>query len=213
MLTQEKYWNDVAFEKEFTTPFQMGLFKKNVSRKAKILDVGCGYGRILNELQLSGFTNLTGIDISKKMIKRGNNLYPHINLKKIENSCNIPYKDNSFNAVVLLAVLTCIIDDGEQEQLINEVLRVLKTGGIVYINDFLINSDQRNIDRYKQFESKYKKYGIFELQEKEGVSLRHYTRERIDELTHDFKNTVFKPVVYTTMNGNKSNGFYYLGRK
>ncbi len=82
---------------------------------------------------------------------------------------------------------------------------------VLYINDFLINSDQRNIDRYKRYENKYNKYGIFELSE--GVVLRHYTHVRIDELMSNFEKIIFKPVIYTTMNGHKSNGLYYIGRK
>ena len=210
LLTQEKYWDNVAEEKEFTTPFQMKLFKKLVPKEAQILDVGCGYGRTLNELYLSDFTNLSGIDISKKMIARGSKLYPHLNFIKHENS-SIPFADKSFDAVILLAVLTCIIDDTEQEKLMSEVHRVLRDDGVIYINDFLVNSDQRNIDRYKQYEVKYDKYGIFELQE--GVALRHHTKIRIGELTSIFETITFKPVIYTTMNGNKSNGLYYIGKK
>lgn len=210
LQTQEKYWNNVAEEKEFTTPFQMELFKKFVPEDAKILDVGCGYGRTLNELYLSDFTNLTGIDISINMINRCSKLHPHLNLKKYGND-GIPFGDKSFDGVILLAVLTCIISDTEQKKLMSEVHRVLRDDGIVYINDFLINYDQRNIDRYKQYEVKYDKYGTFELQE--GVALRHYTKMRIDELMSIFKTIIFKPVIYTTMNGNKSNGLYYIGKK
>ena len=210
LLTQKEYWDNVAEEKEFTTPFQMELFKKNVSKEARILDVGCGYGRTLNELYLSEFTNLSGIDISKKMINRGIKLYPQLTLKKHE-SGSLPFENNSFDAVILLAVLTCIINNIEQEKLINEIQRVLRDDGVVYINDFLINSDQRNIDRYKRFEAKYNEYGIFELQE--GVALRHHTRVRIDELMSSYEKITFEPVIYTTMNGNKSNGLYYIGRK
>ncbi|MCP4673577.1 MAG: class I SAM-dependent methyltransferase [Desulfobacula sp.] len=207
---QENYWDSVAEEKKFTTPFQIKLFKKFVSKKAQILDVGCGYGRTLNELSLSDFTNLTGIDISKKMIQQGSKLHPHLNFKKIENN-GIPFVDDSFDAVILLAVLTCIINDADQEKLMAEVHRVLREDGIVYINDFLINSDQRNIDRYNQYQTKYNKYGTFELQE--GVPLRHHTRAQINKLMSIFKTIIFKPVIYATMNGNKSNGLYYIGRK
>ncbi len=210
LLTHEEYWDKVADEKEFTTPFQIELFKKNVHKEGQILDVGCGYGRTLHELYLSGFTNLSGIDISKKMVDKGNELYPQLSLKQ-HYSSTLPFKNSSFDAVILLAVLTCIINNNEQENLIHEIVRVLKDDGILYINDFLINSDQRNIDRYKQFETKYNKYGIFELQE--GVVLQHYTKERIDELTDSFEKIIFKPVIYTTMNGNRSNGLYYIGRK
>jgi len=210
LLTQEKYWDNVADKKEFTTPFQMELFKKNVPKKAQILDVGCGYGRTMNELYLSNFTNLAGIDISQKMIARGNKQHPHLNLKKYENG-DIPFKDNSFDAVILLAVLTCVINDLEQKKIIGEVHRVLRDNGVVYINDFLINSDQRNIDRYKQYEVKYNKYGVFELPE--GAVLRHHSKMWIYKLMNIFKTIIFEPIIYTTMNGNKSNGLYYMGRK
>jgi len=210
LLTQEEYWDSVAEKKEFTTPFQIELFKNVVPKEARILDVGCGYGRTLQELYLSKFTNLSGIDISKKMIDKGTKLYPKITLKKYDNF-KFPFENNSFDAVILLAVLTCIISNNEQEKLIDEIQRVLKDDGILYINDFLINSDQRNIDRYKRYESKYNKYGIFELSE--GVVLRHYTKVRIGELLSNFENIVFESVIYTTMNGHKSNGLSYIGRK
>ncbi|MDM8535661.1 class I SAM-dependent methyltransferase [Desulfobacterales bacterium HSG17] len=210
LLTHEEYWDSVAGKKEFTTPFQIELFKKNVSREARILDVGCGYGRTLQELYLSKFINLSGIDISKKMIDKGTKLNPKLTLKKYDN-LKFPFENNSFDAVILLAVLTCIISNSEQEKLIDEIQRVLKDEGILYINDFLINSDQRNIDRYQRYESKYNKYGAFELSE--GVVLRHYTKMRIDELMRDFEKIVFESVIFTTMNGHQSNGFYYIGRK
>jgi len=210
LLTQEEYWDSVAGKKEFTTPFQMKLFKEVVPKESQILDIGCGYGRTLHELYLSKFTNLSGIDISKKMIDKGTKLYPQLALKKYDGS-RFPFKNNSFDAVILLAVLTCIISNNEQDKLISEITRILKDDGILYINDFLINSDQRNIERYKKYEVQYNKYGTFELSE--GVVLRHYTKMRIDELMCNFEKIIFKPVIYTTMNGHKSNGLYFIGRK
>ena len=207
-LNQEAYWDSSAEKKEFTTPFQMELFKKFVAKDARILDVGCGYGRTLNELYLSGFTNLSGIDFSKKMIEKGGKLYPHLNFQQSKSGV-IPFKDNTFDAVILLAVLTCIVRDCEQEKLIMEIHRVLRNGAIVYINDFLLNSDRRNTKRYDKYELIYPNYGTFELPE--GALLRHHTRQRIHELTDIFSDIVFEPVVYKTMNGHRSNGFYYMG--
>jgi len=209
LLTQEEYWNKVADEKELTTPLPMGVFKKNVPMNARILDVGCGYGRTLQELLSAGYTSLSGVDISEKMIARGRRQYPHLDLKKYEGT-RLPFEDNSFDAVLLLAVLTCILDDARQEQLLAEIHRVLRQDGVVSINDFLLNSDQRNIDRYQRYEKKYNKYGIFELQE--GVAFRHHSRARIDKLTSSFTPIRCDCVVYTTMNGHRSNGLYYLGR-
>ncbi len=210
VLAPEKYWDSVAQKKVFTTPFQMALFKEHVKGSAQILDVGCGYGRTLNELYQSGFRQLSGIDISGEMIHRATCEHSHLDLRKYENG-SIPFGDDSFDAVILVAVLTCIINDRDLETLMNEVRRVLRDDGVLYINDFMINDDQRNIDRYTRFEAQYKTYGVFELEE--GAALRHFTRARIEKLTRSFESIVFQPVVYTTMNGNQSNGFYFLGKK
>jgi ubiquinone/menaquinone biosynthesis C-methylase UbiE len=209
VMNQERYWDDVADEKEFTTQFQISSFEKHVSKESKILDVGCGYGRTLNELHNCGFKNLIGVDFSQRMIDRGKNLYPHLVMEK--SNGKLPFDDDTFEAVLLLAVLTCIIEDEDQKKLINEIQRVLKDNGIFYINDFMINEDQRNIKRYDKYKDTYDKYGVFELPE--GAVVRHHTKDHIFEITKDFHGIEFETVSYITMNGNKSNGFYYIGKK
>lgn len=208
--SQERYWDSVAETKEFPTPFQMGLFKEHVATHMRILDVGCGYGRTLNELYQNGFMNCTGIDFSQGMIDRGSRIHPHLHLMKNETS-TLPFQDNSFDAVLLIAVLTCIAGTGDQEALVSEIVRVLKDGGIIYINDYLVNSDERNVRRYEEFSAVHGEYGIFELPE--GAVLRHHTREHITRLLKDFTTLAYEGVTYTTMNGNTSKGFYYLGKK
>ena len=206
-MNQQIYWDKAASKKEFTTPFQMDIFKTCVSRQSVILDVGCGYGRTLNELYQEGFKKNCGIDFSQKMIERGRQLYPFLDLKK----CNsvFPFNDNTFDAVVLVAVLTCIVNNNNQELLMDEIQRVLKPHGSLYINDFLINHDQRNVDRYNEFKELYGTYGVFELDE--GALLRHHTTNHLFHLTRNFETRKFETFVYTTMNKHASNGFYYLG--
>lgn len=207
---QEKYWDKAAEKKEFPTPFKIEEFEKFVSHEMNILDVGCGYGRTLDELHNQGFENLAGIDYSQGMINRGLRERPYLNLIKTDGD-QIPFPDNEFDAVLLVAVLTSNTKDEEQENIISEISRVLKNGGILYLTDFLINQDKRNIERYQKYEDKYGTYGIFELPE--GAVLRHHTEEHIFKLTKDFKNLLFEKTVFDTMNGHKSNGFYYIGKK
>jgi ubiquinone/menaquinone biosynthesis C-methylase UbiE len=207
---QEKYWDKAAEKKEFPTPFKIEEFEKFVSKEMNILDVGCGYGRTLNELHNRGFENLNGIDYSQGMINRGLRERPYLNLIKTDGD-RIPFPDNEFDAVLLVAVLTSNTKDEEQENIISEISRVLKNGGILYLTDFLINQDKRNIERYQKYEDKYGIYGIFELPE--GAVLRHHTEEHIFKLTKDFKKLLFEKTVFDTMNGHKSNGFYYIGKK
>lgn len=207
---QKGYWDKVAEEKEFPTPFQMEEFQKYVSKDMNILDVGCGYGRTLNELHNRSYKNLTGIDYSQGMIKRGSRLYPYLNLIKNDGD-KIPFPDKEFDAVLLIAVLTSSYKTEDQENLISEISRVLKDNGILYINDYLLNQDERNLRRYKKYENKYRTYGVFELPE--GAVFRHHAKEHIKTLTKDFEELLFEETVYDTMNGHKSNGFYYIGMK
>ena len=207
ILDQEKYWDKVSEEKEFPTPFQIQEFEKYVSKDMNILDIGCGYGRTLNELHNQGFKNLTGIDYSQGMINKGLRLNPYLNLIK-NDGYTIPFPDSKFDAVLLITVLTSNIKDEEQERLMSEISRVLKDNGILYITDYLINNNKRNLERYKKYTDKYGIYGVFKLSE--GVILRHHTENHIMKLTKDFQKLVFEKTVYETMNGNKSNGFYYI---
>lgn len=206
---QEKYWDDVAEKKKFPTPFQLKEFEKYVSPEKSILDVGCGYGRTLIELYCHGFKDLTGVDFSQGMINRGLKLHPQLNLLKNDGD-KLPFPDDKFDAVLLIAVLTCTANPQKQEKIISEISRVLKKDGILYINDYLINDDQRNVERYQKYQEKYRTYGVFQLPE--GAVLRHHTPEYISKLTKDFKELLFEKTIYNTMNGNKSNGFYYIGQ-
>ena len=65
--------------------------------------------------------------------------------------------------------------------------------------------------RYERDAEAYGCYGVFELPE--GVVVRHHQREWIAELMSPFEELEFEPFTVTTMNGNASNAFQYLGRK
>ncbi len=208
-MIQKEYWDGVAKDKEFSTPFQAEEFAKYITKDSMILDVGCGYGRTLDQLYTMGYSNLHGIDFSVNMIERGKKQFPHLDLQ-VQKSSKIECEDNSVDAIILFAVLTCIINNDEQIALIEEIRRVLKPNGILYINDFLLNTDNRNQERYEKYKDKYT-YGVFELPE--GAVLKHHSTEYIEKLVNQFQKQAFEHLTFTTMNGNKSNGFYYIGKK
>ena len=209
-MNQRDYWDSVSEKKEFTTPFQAEAFAKYVGKDALIVDVGCGYGRTLNELQQLGYTQLVGFDFSAGMIERGKREFPELDLRVKEDE-TIDMPDDSVDAVILFAVLTCIVRDQDQKQLISEIHRILKPGGIIYVNDFLLNSDQRNVSRYRYYEKQLGVFGAFELPE--GAVVRHHSERWIEELLQDFTRKEYEHLTFTTMNGHVSNGFYYIGEK
>lgn len=209
-MNQKEYWNQVSATKEFTTPFHITEFEKYVGKDARILDVGCGYGRTLQELHELGFRHLAGIDFSKGMIERGRAQFPCLDLR-VQETEKIDFPDESMDAVLLFAVLTCIWEDSDQKALVREIERVLKPGGVLYVNDFLINQDERNKKRYTEYAPRYGTYGVFELPE--GAVLRHHDEAWIQNLLSGFETLRYEHLSFTTMNGNRSNGFYFLGKK
>lgn len=209
-MEQNAYWNKAAETKEFTTLFQLETFEQYVKKEEKILDVGCGYGRVMELLYRAGYHTMTGMDFSKNMIERGRKQFPYLTFE-VQSEGRIDAPDGSFDAVILAAVLTCIADNKEQEKLLKEIKRILKPGGIIYINDFLLNDDERNIKRYEEFQEKYGVYGVFELPE--GAVLRHHDIKRVQESLKGFAPLVLEKIDYVTMNGHHSKGYYYIGRR
>ncbi len=209
-MNQKEYWDSVCEDKEFTTPFHPKEFAKYVKKDDFIVDIGCGYGRTLRELKDLGYTNLRGYDFSENMIKRGKRENPDLDLR-IKEKETIDLPDDSVNVIILFAVLTSIITDEEQKELISEIYRVLKPNGIFYLTDFLLNDDDRNLKRYEKYQDELGIYGCFKLSE--GATLRHHSEEHIFELLDSFERKKYQSEVYDTMNGHTSNGFYYIGMK
>jgi SAM-dependent methyltransferase len=204
------YWDRVANEKRFSHPLRLNWLARYSTEEARILDYGCGYGRTLAELSHAGFQNLVGVDFSAAMLARARAAAPRSALIRNDGQ-SLPFKDDCIDAVLLFAVLTCIPDNKEQRQLLAEVERVLRPGGLLYLSDVLVNTDQRNRERYERDAEKYECYGVFELPE--GVVVRHHSREWIAELTGSFQQLEYETFTVTTMNGNASAAFQYLGRK
>ena len=53
-------------------------------------------------------------------------------------------------------------------------------------------------------------YGVFELPE--GAVCRHHEEAWIKELLKDFTEQEYRHLTFTTMNGNQSKGFYFIGK-
>ncbi|HEY0320788.1 MAG TPA: class I SAM-dependent methyltransferase [Pyrinomonadaceae bacterium] len=209
VTSQASYWNRVAHEKRFSHPLCAGWLSRYMEPQALILDYGCGYGRTLEDLSAAGYTNSVGLDSSEGMLARCRSLHPRQSLIQSDGHI-LPFRDNAFDAVLLFAVLTCIPLDTDQRTLVEEIKRVLRPGGLLYISDLLLDETARNRERYERFVKAYGTYGIFELPE--GVVVRHHSQEWIAKLTASFEQLEYEPFIVVTMNGNNSPAFQYMGR-
>jgi SAM-dependent methyltransferase len=206
---QVGYWDRVANEKRFSHPLRVDWLKPHLNPQATILDCGCGYGRTLAELHRAGYHNVIGLDFSEAMLIRCQSESPGTAVVRNDGQ-SLPFKTSSVDAVLLFAVLTCIPVDEDQRALLSEVERILRPSGLLYISDLLVNDDKRNRERYEKYASQGT-YGVFELPE--GVVVRHHTVDWIEKITRTFERLDYEALRVTTMNGNTSAGFQYLGRK
>ncbi len=206
----KKYWDENAAEKTFTHPLVLENITSYIDQSSIILDYGCGYGRSLNALYEAGYSNLHGIDYSRKMIERGSNDYPALELR--HNSLIETHFPNShFDLVLLFAVLTCNPCNEDQKKIISEIYRILKPGGIIYISDYVLQTDSRNIERYNAFKTLYGRYGVFEIAP--SIAMRHHDYDHINNLLAPFAKKHYENIEVKTMNGHSSQGFQYVGMK
>ncbi len=207
---QKEYWDEVAKIKTFTHPIDLELINDFLNKQSRIVDFGCGYGRIVKKLTDLGFENVCGFDTSKELIARGiseNNL----SLYHIDNPTELKLEDNSLDCIILFAVLTCIPSNEGQYRLISLLLSKLKKGGIIYISDYYLQENSVEVERYEYLNGDKNNFGVFKLPE--GVTFRHHTKEWVKTLTKDFEIITENPLVVKTMNGNIANGFQIIAKK
>ena len=204
----DRYWQETGAFKRFTTPLDFSLIRQRLSLEAKLLDIGCGYGRALSLLSQEGYCNLWGCDISLPLLKRGKEEELLANVA-VASATDLPFPDGLFDGAFLMGVLTAVPFDEDQRRVACEVLRVLKPGGTLYLTDFLINRDPRNLERYR-VGWKWGSYGIFST---DGGLFRHHDQEYIRSLFDKFNPLHWEEVTLETMNGHLSQGFIMMGEK
>jgi len=101
------------------------LAQTNVLKPSdKILEVGCGIGSVVFELNKQGY-DMTGTDISNAAIVYGLKKYGDIRLE-VQAAETLPYEDESFDVVLSFDLFEHI---AQVDRHVSEVRRVLRSGG------------------------------------------------------------------------------------
>lgn len=138
----------------------------DIKKGNKILDIGFGNGKFINELSQNSQAGFYGIDISKDMIVAANKKYPNIKFS-LANILESPFEDEFFNTIY---TINTIYFWGDLEKGMREVYRNLKDDGIfinvIYSKEWLqkIKYTNYGFDRYEVNEVK-------EMTEKSGLKV------------------------------------------
>jgi|TARA_Y100000310_G_C20365926_1_gene661182 ubiquinone/menaquinone biosynthesis C-methylase UbiE len=124
------------------------LIKQHIPKNKKILDLACGYGRLTIPLAKAGY-EIDGIDLAPNFIKDAKKNAKKENVKikfKIGNMCDLPYKDDSFDAIICMwSSFNHLLKKLEQKQSLNEMYRILKPNGLGIIDLPYFGKQKKNI--------------------------------------------------------------------
>ncbi|RNC76986.1 hypothetical protein DA717_12815 [Piscirickettsiaceae bacterium NZ-RLO2] len=123
-------WNPNIYENHSQGQFDnalKALAGYNISKKIKVLDIGCGDGKITASIakQLES-SQVLGIDLSQNMINHALEIHATENLNfKVQSASNISYK-NEFDLIVSFSALHWVHD---QKNVVTNIGHALKKGG------------------------------------------------------------------------------------
>jgi SAM-dependent methyltransferase len=106
----------------------------------RVLDVGCGSGRLLVRMSLLGARseNLHGVDLLEHEVDKARALAPHIDFR-VGDATELPFGDLSFDLVTTFTTFSSMRVDETRKATAAEILRVLRPGGAVLWYDFWVN--------------------------------------------------------------------------
>ena len=106
-----------------------GLVCRHVPRKdATILDAGVGTGALGSLLNLLGYNNLTGIDMSKGMLAKAAERKCYADLQQAVLGEKLDFVDQSFDAIISTGTFT---EGHAPASAFDELVRLLEPGGML----------------------------------------------------------------------------------
>jgi SAM-dependent methyltransferase len=112
-------------------PEEKFIIERYLDRNLSTVEAGTNGGRILFEMQKMGFSSLSGFDYVPKLIDVAIARDTTRSIKfEVGNAMDLAYADNSFDQIVYMQQLLCMIDEAaDRLQAAREAYRILKPGG------------------------------------------------------------------------------------
>lgn len=125
-------------DEEKLTAWSVRYFRRHFSphvptnKQAKILEIGCGYGRYVKGLQDEGYTQVQGVDISEEQIKYAQEQLGLDSVQRADALTYLEERNEKYDCVLIIDVLEHLEVD-YSIALLRKVREALNPGGKVII--------------------------------------------------------------------------------
>ncbi len=126
--SRDRMWPEVKFLFDYT------------KEEERVLDLGCGNGRFSIYLEKADYV---GVDFSEGMIEEARKRFPE---KKflVSDAFNLPFKENYFDKIYSIAVVHQIPSHEYRLQVLSEIKRVLKKGGMFFLTAWKMSEEEKD---------------------------------------------------------------------
>lgn len=182
--TRQFVWDDLK---------PLAKYAKNGDR---VLDAGCGTGRLYHLFLDLQQIEYVGVDQSKEQIKIAKKKFPRLKFVAAEMT-KLPFKNNSFDVVFCVAAFHHLPKEKNRLEALKEMKRVLKKDGVVVMTNWNLHSDWAK-KKFLNPKSGWKDVGdgniIIPWKDKDEKVLgnRFYHAFTLNELRGLFEKTGFK---------------------
>jgi len=190
-----EYWEKIEQNKTPSTSRVLDGFINKIDSQSRVVEIGCGYGRILDQCIPKGCF-VYGIDINKNeidVLKLKYKDYENVVLEE-NDIADINFKPKvtyKFDYVFINGLLGAL--NLEQRTIaLKNILKLIHTGSVIHLSEFLLFEENLEMkDRYLKDLAETEEYGTFLVYNKEGeivYQTHNFSENEIQDLiSEDFK--------------------------
>ncbi len=186
-------WGEIEYFVEY-------MKKDSCHKKISILDVGCGNGRFLETLAVSGPSyDYLGVDESKGMITEARKLHPAEFFEVLDMNDIVSLSgQRCYDYIVFIASFHHLCTALERSQVLESTKKLLAPGGIVMMTNWNLLGEAT----FPKYEKSYKWNGDFGI--KIGEHERYYHGFELYELERLFVDNGYEIVENRVFEGGKN---------
>jgi SAM-dependent methyltransferase len=208
LVSNIRKWDEMAGKFHSTFPIESLELNNFIQRDYRVLDYGCGEGRVLRYLREMRIKNVIGCDTSLKMCKIAQKSVCEFDILHLKEHCKYLF-GSTFHVIILVAVLSSIIPYSERKEIVRYLHENICKDGLIILGDFGVSNKSLYVERYSKA-----KIEPFTFKTDEGIYIHHFNIQEMFDLCKGFFNIIkYKTVDAKTIHGRSLPGYVFWGRK